>query len=175
MATMVASRHSQFGFIHNLILPSLAILGIVVVGIGAVMDRNQRGISIAESTTRARDQLTTIRDALTLCRVTWPGGNNGTGFNVNYPATPGAGTWGDVSAIICPGPSANLWTALNISLPPAPNWVSGWQYQNSASGILLKIDALQQDGEYVLAQVAQRIPATEKTLTTTSLQIKLKN
>ena len=155
------------------------LLGVVIVGVGALMERNQRGLAIAEVTTRVRDQLTTLRDAITLCRITWPGGNNGTGFNVNYPATPGVDTWGNVADLICPGANggagANLWTALNVSLPPGSNTVSTWQYQNSGAGIFVKLDALDQDGEYVLAQVAQRIPAADKTLTTNTLQIRLKN
>lgn len=164
---------NQFGFIQNIILGSLILLGVAVMGLNVLSERNQRGLSIAESTKTARAQLEIIRDALSACRVTWPAGNNGTGFHVMYPATPGVGSWGDVNALVCPGAGSNIWTAIKYSPPVAPRAVSAWQYQNTASGIFVKIESSEDDGNGVIAQVALRIPAAEKTVTSSSLIIKL--
>jgi hypothetical protein len=166
-------RNKEGGFIHNLVLGSLVLIGVLAVAAGYLMDRNQRGLSIAESTRIAREQIPIIRDALMACFVTWPAGNNGTGNHPPYPATPGVGAWGSINDLVCPGAGTSLWTAIRYNVPNAPVYMAQWQYQNVASGIYIKLEAASPDGNAVVQQVATRIPASEKTVTASSLTIQL--
>lgn len=169
----------QRGFIQNLILPSLVLLGIVIGSLNYLLDTNQRGRAISENAQKARNHISVVRDALTVCRVTWPAGDNGTGVNVNYPATPGGGEWGPIENLVCPGSGTNLWVATNYMLSQYAADVDPWQYQNTTNGIKIRIASKNQDGDFILKQVAQRLSAGEQDLNTASnpntLVVTLKN
>lgn len=163
----------QQGFIHNMVIAALVLMGVMTVGYGYLSDRNQRGLSIAESVRIAREQITLIRDALTTCYITWPAGNNGTANHPVYPLTPSVTEYGSINDLVCPGAAANLWTAINYPAPVAPPYMVQWQYKNTATGIFIKLEASTLDGNAVVAQVEKRIPADDKTVQADSIVIRL--
>lgn len=130
----------QSGFAVGYLMASLSLLGILSVATVG-MTRNSQAFKMEEQHTATLvSQLEQIRTALIWCGVVYPAGNNGTGFNIKYPA---GSTAVNAAALTCPGdPGANK----NIFqgrkggyLDPVPNGFGAWQYINDANGIRLSI------------------------------------
>lgn len=171
-------RTKQYGFIHNLILPSLILMSVAVMGWGYLMNRNQEGIRIAQAVDLARTQMVQIQGVLNWCRVMYPGANNGLAHHKNMPASPSDGSWIQMRAAVCPGAVAagTLWEAAHDQLAAPSILLNEWEYQILATGVYLRLSVRTPGeplGRAVLTQFASRIHAAQKTLAGDTLVIKL--
>lgn len=105
--------------------------------------KTQRGVaqSLAnqEHKIALLDQATLIRGRIIGCAVSFPGGDNGTGFRLQYPAALVATPVRDLT---CPGQTGanNLWTGTGgLTLPAPPKVFTDWEYENSGSGLIISI------------------------------------
>lgn len=170
-------RRFQKGFIQNLILPSLILMGVVVMGWGQIMNQNQVGLNIARSADLAREQLAQVRSVLNWCRVMYPGGDNGMGHHKNMPASPLDESWVSLRTITCPGNVAagSIWAAAKANLSMPALYLAEWEYRVIAGGVYLRLSVASPGDSYgrsVLEQVARRLHASEKNLTGDTLEIK---
>lgn len=177
------TQHKQQGFIHNIILPALVVMGIVLAGWSAIANKNQIGLNIARSADEARGQIKKVEDVLKWCKVVYPGGNNGMTYSagaeghVVLPASPADGSWVLARNIVCPGVNKNLWTASGEILTKPALYLTDWDYLNDSTGVYIRASA-EGGGEYgkaVLKQVSSRLHSSQYTLTNddSTLSIKL--
>jgi hypothetical protein len=118
----------------------------VLVAASVATARLRNAAATGERVERVRDELlqqaSTIRGKLLACVVQWPGGNNGTGHRIPYPA---ATVSAPVDGLECPGaPTAlqPLWHGTDGVLVPRPMPDFGaWSYTNDATSMRLSIDA----------------------------------
>lgn len=172
----------QAGFIHNLILPALILMGIVISNLGLMYLQNQQGVTIARSVDTTRGQLQQIQQALAWCRVMYPGANNGNAAvpsNKNLPASPVDGSWVPVRNIQCPGDlTQTLWQASHDMLAMPGSFLNEWEYRNIVGGVYVRTSvqaAGDENGRAVLAQVATRLAPSQKNLTGDTLEILMSN
>ncbi|GBG14616.1 succinyl-diaminopimelate desuccinylase [Novimethylophilus kurashikiensis] len=171
----------QRGFLHHLILPTLILISVVVSSMGLLYTQNQQGITIARSVDTTREQMTQIRNVLNWCRVMYPASNNGSGLgkNLNLPSSPGNSSWVQFRNIQCPGDtSQSLLMAAHDMLSVPGSFLNEWEYRNTASGVFIRTSvqtAGDPNGQAVLAQVATRLPASQKNLTGDTLEITISN
>ena len=166
----------QSGFIHNLILPSLLLMGVVMAGISHMYGQSRTTQNIAASVDTARVQLEQIRAVLNLCYVVYPTGNNGiTPAYRNYPASPMDGSWTSMRDAECPGdPGRTVWLTARETLTTPGMYISGWEYQNTAAGVKVRVSAAAAGdtrGQAVLSQIASRIDSSQKTVTADTVEI----
>lgn len=160
-------RKRQRGLIHNLILPSLVLTGIVLAGWSQMINKNQIGQNIARSVDESRAQLVKIQTALKWCQVVYPSGDNGKVYAPGaeahsiLPASPDGGGWVSVRQLVCPGaPSKTLWAATGDTLPLAGLYLGDWEYLNNDTGVYLRISVDTSGNEYgqaVLKQISTRL------------------
>ncbi len=173
-------RKYQSGFLHNLLVPTLLIFGVMLAALSQINNTNVKGQAIAASVDTTRMQLTQIRQALTLCRTIYPSGDNLTGFNPVYPKTTG-GTWESVRVVKCPVDNTgtneiNLWLVAKGQMTNQGAFLLDWEYKNDAGGVKVRLRtevAGDQYGNAVLSQVASRLHVDEKTLNADELIVKM--
>lgn len=165
----------QKGLIHNLILPSLVLVGIVLAGWSAIANKNQVGVNIAASVDDSRAQIKKIETALKWCQVLYPAASNGQVYAPGaethsvLPASPAAGGWMPVRNVVCPGvPTKTLWAATGDFLPKSGLYLGEWEYMNSDTGVFIRISVESPGNEYgraVLRQISSRLHAGQFALT----------
>lgn len=175
----MVTRKTQQGFLQNLIIPALLLVGVVLMGWGQVFQAASNGQAVARSVDTARAQMDQIHKALDWCRVMYPAGDNGTGVHKNLPGSPLDGSWTPVRTIICPGASTmTLWAATRTQLGAPGVHLGEWEYKNIASGVYLRASvtvAGDPDARGVLSQLAARLPVAQKNLTGDTLEILFSN
>lgn len=134
------------GLILGQILFSLAVLAIVVSSISA-MTRNsadrERVSNLTDTITREAE---IIRAKLLSCVISYPAGDNGTGFHPEYPARPASGLVADLACPGAPSASGDIWPGQDgISIPPVANGLSSWSYENDATSIRISISSIPGD------------------------------
>lgn len=161
--------NKQRGIIHNLILPSLVLVGIVLAGWSAMINKNQVGVNISRTVDDSREQLKKIETTLKWCQVVYPAGNNGFIYapgaesHAVLPRSPDDGSWMPIRNVVCPGvASKNLWLATGDFLPKSGLYLGDWEYQNVDAGVFLRISVDVPGnvyGQAALKQVASRMQA----------------
>lgn len=170
----------QRGFLHNLVLSALVLMGVVLMGWGYMQNQNQAGVAIARSVDTTRAQMDQVQKVLGWCRVMYPAGDNGTGFHKNLPGSPLDSSWVALRNVVCPGDTASgsIWLAAREQLGVPGQFLNEWEYRNVAAGVYLRT-SVQSAGDplalAVLAQVAARLPASQKNLTGDTLEILFSN
>ena len=134
------SQRYQKGFVGYIYF-MLAMLSIVALSYSQIT----RSAAVSQHNYDSRqsiiNQYQIIRSRIISCAIQYPGGNNGTGFHIQYPATP---TGNLVSNLTCPGQSGsnNLWTGTGGSqLPLVPPEFNNWTYVNDATSIRISLTA----------------------------------
>lgn len=174
--------HKQKGFIHNIILPSLIIMGIVLAGWSAIANKNQVGLNIARSADEARGQIKKIEDVLKWCKVIYPGGNNGRTYaagaegHVVLPASPADGSWVSARNLDCPGSGKNLWLASGEILTQPALYLTDWEYLNDSTGVYIRAsaDGAGDYGKAVLKQISLRMHVAQYTFTNANATLSIK-
>ena len=104
---------------------------------------------------QAAAQASLIRGRILQCATDYPAGNNGTGFNITYPA---AATAVAVSTLTCPGNSVNLWLQSDgVTMPQAMPGFGAWQYLNNATGINISVTTTSAVGTNALPALATKL------------------
>lgn len=144
MATPVhtAPRSNSRGFVLGYVLLGLAIASISL----AVLARSGRGVAESRRMADLRDEIVSqaslIRAKLIACTVSYPGGDNGLGYRLQLPATPGSGKASDA---LCPGnPNTNksIWTPVDgVYAPRALAGFGDWAYTHDATSARITITA----------------------------------
>ncbi len=170
-----SSQQRQRGLIHNLILPSLVLVGLVLAGWSAIANKNQVGLNIGRSVDESREQLKKLSTALKWCQVVYPAGNNGQVYapgaekHVILPASPADGSWVSARTLVCPGlADRTLWAATGDFLPKPGLYLGDWQYRNDDTGVYLRISVDAAGNEYgraVLRQMSLRLQDGQFALT----------
>lgn len=118
-------------------------------------------IDTAVSSINAQANL--VRQTLTQCAIDYPSGDNGTGFNIAYPA---ATTATALTGLQCPGAPVgftDFWGGRNgVFEPVAPAGFGSWTYTNNATGVSLSISASSADDAITAA--LDRVAATYSSL-----------
>lgn len=172
--------NKQRGFLHNLVIPALMMMGIVLAGWGYMMNQNQVGQNVGRSVDNARTQLEKIQNVLNWCRVMYPNGNNGLGGSQpSMPGSPVDGSWVPARDITCPGaPAITVWLAAHDQLSMPGQFLGEWEYRyvptGVGAGVFLRVStavASDVNGRAVLTQVASRLHASQKNLSGDTLVI----
>lgn len=137
-----ANRLSSRGFVLGYVLLGLAIASISL----AALSRSSRGVAEGRRMGELRDELASqaslIRSKLIACTVSYPGGDNGLGYRLQLPATPGGGK---VSDALCPGnPNTNksIWSSVDgIYSPRQLAGFGDWTYTHDATSARIAITA----------------------------------
>lgn len=169
-------RHTsrrQGGFIAYVVAACalLAVLGAATI---QVARKSTMGTYVFDTTNSVYAAASLITTKIRYCPLSFPGGNNGTGFAVQYP---GAATAADVSTLVCPGRSAyTLFTGADgVFLPQTPGGFTGWSYINDASGVRI---VLVSDGSTarnsILANIAKKFNTTAATYSAGTLTVWIK-
>lgn len=175
-------RSKQKGFLQNIILPALVLMGIILAGWNAIAQKNQVGLNIARSTDEARAQIKKIEDVLKWCKVVFPGGNNGRTYaagaeiHVVFPSSPADGSWIPARNIDCPGSGKNLWLASGEFLGQPPLYLTEWEYLNDSTGIYVRTSTENSNayGIAVLKQVSLRLHSSQYTFTNSNSALRIK-
>lgn len=169
----------QQGFLQNLIIPALILMGVVLMGWNYTVASLQNGQAIARSVDTTRAQLDQIQKVLNWCRAMYPAGNNGTAFHKNLPGSPAGDAWTPTRTLVCPGDtSGTLWQASREQLSVPGMYLSEWEYRNIAGGVYLRISVQapgDTTGQSVLTQVSARLTPSQKNLTGDTLEILVNN
>lgn len=144
------------GFILGVVVWALAVLSAIMVGY-SIIPKHAKSLYATDTTPIVYNAVIATKSKILTCYMLYPSGDNGTGFNIPFPA---ATTETDISLLTCPGdPSANqnLWTGNNgVFIPKLPNGFTGPVYKNDASGIYIKISC---DGTTERLDVMQKVAA----------------
>lgn len=173
-------RNKQRGFIQNLILPSLILMGVVVMGWGYILNAGGTAKQITTSVDTAREQLVQLNSVINWCRVMYPGADNGLAHHKNLPASPVDESWIPVRNAVCPGAPAagTVWQAAKETLTMPGRFLAEWEYRNVPTGVFFRLSvetAGDTNGQAVLEQVARRLHASQQTLTGDTLEIRFSN
>lgn len=123
----------QRGFGLGYVILTLALIGVTATVAKSMLDRGARAEYLIKTTSTMLAQQNKIREAITVCYVTYPDGNNGTAFNIRYPA---GATAVAATTLICPKPNKSIWQGSTGGyLDPIPTGLSNWTYTNDVSGI----------------------------------------
>jgi hypothetical protein len=125
------------------LLAALAIASVVMTAWARLGNQAADGKRVADLRDAVVAQASLIRSKLLACTMTYPGGNNGLGFRLAFPAAP---TGGLVADLLCPGTGTNinkpLWsTSDGIYAPRTLNGLSAWSYAHDAASIRIRISA----------------------------------
>ena len=135
-----AGVFSQRGFLMAYLMAVLAIASVVMVAWARLGNQATDGKRVAQLRDSVVSQASLIRSKQMSCTTTYPGGNNGLGFRLAFPAAPVSGL---VADLLCPGnPNTNksLWsTADGIYAPQTLNGLSAWSYSHDAASIRIII------------------------------------
>lgn len=170
---------NQKGFIQNLILPALVLIGIALTGLGYISNTSASARAITASVDLTRDQLQQIRETLNWCRVVYPAGDNGvTAQSRNLPDSPVDGSWVSIRDIRCPGdPSSPIWNIAKSMLTKQGPFLADWEYRNHTSGVWVRISAANsnENGLTVIKRVATRLQPGQFSMTGNTLEILISN
>jgi hypothetical protein len=133
-------RH-QAGIALSYVLAFIALVAIATTYFATTGRGVARSISNQENKVALLEQATLVRSRIIGCAVSFPGGDNGTGFRLPYPpgTTPVA-----VRDLVCPGQDGanNLWSGTGgLTLPAPPRIFNDWMYVNDASSMRISISA----------------------------------
>lgn len=96
-------------------------------------------------------QASLIRGRILQCGIDYPSGNNGTSYRVIYPS---ATTAANVSALTCPGNSANLWSQSDgVAMPASLSGFNAWQYVNDATSMRITVTSTNADRTAILPRI----------------------
>lgn len=131
------------GYIMAYLLVGITAMSLVAVAVSRSGDDQAERRFVSEAQRVVLHQGELVRAQILLCGTMYPGGNNGSGFRVRYPAAPVSGLVRDLE---CPGvPSGgnrNLWSgARGVTLPPPPRGMQEWRYANDATSMRIWITA----------------------------------
>ena len=143
-------KQSGFGLIIMLLI---AITFIIVLAV-SMRDGTNLSLMMGNNNIVQMEvaQASLIRARILQCGTDYPTGNNGTTYNINYPS---ASTATNVSALICPGNSTNLWAQSDgVTMPAGLSGFGQWQFANDASGMRLTIGASTTNTTNLLSTIA---------------------
>lgn len=133
-------KYRQQGFVAYVFVV-IAMLSIVAIAASKMSLGGGQAQWKFETRKALLDQSNIIRSRVIACGISYPSGDNGSGFHPRFPATP---TSGLVVDMVCPGQPApnNLWTGVGgMSLRASPGGFSGWKYTNDGANIRISIQA----------------------------------
>jgi hypothetical protein len=169
---------SQRGVGFAAVLTIIALLTAVSLATARLHNAANTGERVERVREELLQQASLVQGKLIACMASWPGGDNGTGYRVAYPA---ALTATAVSALACPGAPAALqplWHGADGVLPPRqmPDF-GAWSYVNDATSMRVSITAA---NSYpyttaALASAALRLGSTQASISGSTLTIVLSN
>lgn len=133
-------RH-QKGVALSYVLAFIALLSIATTFFAMTQRGAAQSLVNQENRVALLEQSTLIRSRIIGCTVSFPGGDNGTGFRLPYPA---ATTAVAVRDLTCPGQSGanNLWSGTGgLTLPAPPRIFNNWTFVNDATSMRISISA----------------------------------
>jgi hypothetical protein len=133
------NMRAQRGIGVAYILTFIALVAIVTAAMAKFGRDSVRSRLNFETSSALLEQSQLIRNRLLVCGVSFPAGDNGTGFHPIYPPTPVSGLLADAQ---CPGQPLpnNLWTGSGgLRLPPSPHGFEQWRYQNDSTSVRVSI------------------------------------
>lgn len=131
LSNQIKNQASRFqrGAVFTYILASL--LAIATLG-AAISTLNDKAASVERSKSvrdTLRNDITTVRDQILLCRTLYPSSGMPVGVAVS------------VASLDCPGVptvNKNLWSSINGQVPPKSiAGLNGWTYTNDATGVFI--------------------------------------
>ena len=139
---MKLQRHAQQGVAFVALLTLIGVMVAVSVAAARLRNAAETGAQVERLRDDLLQQVRLIQAKLVDCMVNFPGGDNGTGHRVAYPA---AATTKAVTALTCPGaPAAQqaLWGGTDAVMPPVEMVdFQPWQFTNDATSMRLSITA----------------------------------
>lgn len=132
LSNQIKNQASRFqrGAVFTYILASL--LAIATLG-AAISTLNDKAASVERSKSvrdTLRNDITTVRDQILLCRTLYPSSGMPVGVAVS------------VASLDCPGVptvNKNLWSSINGQVPPKSiSGLNGWTYTNDATGVFIQ-------------------------------------
>lgn len=167
------TRKRVSGFGIGYILGIISLFGVMATGLSAMTSRTARAEFVATATSALFAQQDKIRNAIVLCVVRYPSGNNGTTYNIKYPA---GSTAVAVTSLTCPGdPNTNksIWQGKNGGfLEAPPTGISAWTYINDATGIRFIVTSNgAADLNTALDRVAAKLSSTQATRSGNTLTV----
>ena len=140
------SRHVKASMFQRGVALAYILATIALASLAATyIAKSQRGVAQSQFNQDVKNSLTdpyTIsRSRISGCAITYPAGNNGTGFHLVYPATPASGLVADLT---CPGQSGsnNLWYGTGgLTFAAQHRSFLPWRYVNDATNIRITITA----------------------------------
>ncbi len=132
-----------------------------------------RGQNLNELQTNLYSDLRLIKSQILGCVISFPNGDNGTTFHIQYP---GAISEISVSDLICPGETStnkSLWNGhYGVFFPKIPSGFTEPVYKNSQTEIYFSISS---DGNIennqLLARIANKFDSSEADITGNTLKI----
>lgn len=153
----------QGGFALALPLALIGLLSAISLYAASITREPVLQKQVAELRTDVLSQLQLVRGRIIRCVINFPGGDNGTGTFVQFPA----GEDVQVSSLTCPGAPSGadaLWGGVRGAfLPLPPKNFDEWHYTLDATGVrvVLTPTSTTQVTTAVMSQVASKFRATE--------------
>lgn len=150
------TKRQQGGFAISLILVAIVLLAVLAAMTSISSNVNVSGPMLDKMVTELVSQGQLIRQRINQCVLEYPAGDNGTTFNISYPAGAVATS---VYSLTCPGAPAgsqDLWSGVDgVFLPKVPHTdFNEWQYVNDVNGIKITIQTTNATGRAVVLQRA---------------------
>lgn len=137
----ISKKKRERGIALAYVLAFLALMTLATTYLASTQRGVAQSLANQENKVALLEQATLIRGRIIGCVVSFPGGDNGTGVRVQYPAEPASSLVRDLT---CPGQpgSNNLWSGTGgLTLPSPPRIFTDWSYQNDGTGLVISIDA----------------------------------
>jgi hypothetical protein len=164
------------GFILGYALLGLALLSLTLMVIARMNSQGVDGRRMAETRDEVVQQAGLIRSKLLACTIAFPGGDNGLGFRLQFPAAPVSGLVADT---LCPGnPNANkaVWSQGDgVYMPRTLTNLSAWRIAHDATSVRISVTA--QSGGWALAALnnAARRLGPQATVSGSTLTVVIAN
>ena len=165
-------RHGGFAFAY--VIGMIALMAAIAAATISMARTNSVANYIFNTTSSVYAAANVISTKIRYCPLSFPGGDNGTGYAIQYP---GATTEVLVVSLVCPGRSAyTLFTGGDgVFLPQTPAQFTGWTYLNDSLGVRIKLVSDGSDAHNaILANVAAKFTTTEASLSGSTLTIWIK-
>lgn len=137
------SRKAQGGFFFAYLLAVIGLLSTMTLFYSRDRQNLENGRRQAEVRLQVLGQFEAIRMKILDCVISYPTGDNGSGYRPPYPAAPDNGL---VSALDCPGaPSGakSLWSGKDgVFYPKKIRGLGDWRYAHDADSVRLSIEVL---------------------------------